>query len=60
MTDQRKRHAPPLAIRAEIEKALYDAFKDEPIRGLSIALVAVETGICAANAKNDAGEAGYV
>ena len=57
---ERKRHAPPAAIRFEIEEALYAAFKDEPVGGLSIALKAVETGIRAANAKNDAGEAGYV
>lgn len=55
-----KRHAPPTAIVAEIQAALIEAFKDEPIHGYILARDAVLVGLRAANAKNDAGVVGYV
>ena len=59
MTEQ-KRHAPPAAIALEVQRAIFDALKDHPVSVQLLAANAVDLGLRAANAKNDAGEAGYV
>lgn len=58
--DTVKRHAPPVAIAREIEAAMGEALKGQPIGVYRLAMEAVEKGLRAANAKNDAGVAGYV